>query len=91
LAAAIPAGDKEMIESLLKETQSWLDGHQNAEKEEYEEKQKALESKVMPILQKVSGGAGAPGGFPGGMPGGAPSQAAPAEAHDDGPKIEEID
>ena len=97
LAAAIPAGDKEMIESLLKETQSWLDGHQNAEKEEYEEKQKALESKVMPILQKVSGGAGGmPGGFPGGMPGGAPGgmgahSSGPAEAHDDGPKIEEID
>jgi len=101
LAAAIPAGDKETINEALKETQSWLDAHQSAEKEEYEEKQKSLEAKVMPILSKISGGAGGapggmPGGFPGGMPGGfggaAPAGgAAPSGGNDDGPKIEEID
>jgi len=97
LAAAIPAADKATIEELIKETTSWLDSHQSAEKEEYEEKQKALEAKVMPILQKVSGGAGGmpggmPGGFPGGgMPGAGGNDSGPAPAHDDGPKIEEID
>jgi len=104
LAAAIPAGDKETINEALKETQSWLDSHQNAEKEEYEEKQKALEAKVMPILSKLSGGAGGAGGMPGGMPGGFPGgmpggfggapaggAAAPSTGGDDGPKIEEID
>jgi len=100
LAAAIPAGDKETINEALKEAQSWLDAHQSAEKEEYEEKQKALEAKVMPILSKLSGGAagagGMPGGFPGGMPGGfggaAPAGGAAASAGaDEGPKIEEID
>ena len=64
------------------------------EKEEFEEKQKALEAIVLPILQNLSGGApgGMPGGFPGagGFPGGATSSG-PAEASDEGPKIEEID
>jgi len=87
LAAAIPASDKSAIESAIKDTQSWLDSHQSAEKEEYEAKQKALEAIVTPILQKVSGGAG---GMPAGMPGAAPTSA-PAADHDDGPKIEEID
>ena len=38
---------------------SWLDDHPNAEKEEYEEKQKAVEAAVMPIFSKMAGaGAG---------------------------------
>jgi L1 cell adhesion molecule like protein len=56
-----------------------------AEKEEYEEKQKALEGIAMPILQNMAGG-----GMPaGGMPdmGGAPPSSDPAS----GPTIEEID
>jgi len=92
-AGALSAGDKSTIESAIKETQAWLDSHQNGEKEEYEEKQKELEGKILPILQKAGGGAGGmPGGMPGGFPGGAaPAGSGPAEAHDDGPKIEEID
>jgi L1 cell adhesion molecule like protein len=89
----IPAEDKESLESAIDETISWMDSNPAAEKEEYEEKQKALEGIAMPILQSMGGGAGGmPGGMPGGgMPdmggGGAPAEEDPAG----GPTIEEID
>jgi L1 cell adhesion molecule like protein len=45
---------------------AWLEGNQTAEKEEYEEKQKELQEKVLPILQAAQqgGGAGAGAGGP---------------------------
>ena len=99
LAGKVSEEDKKKVLDAVTSTTSWLDTNQNAEKEEYEEKQKALEAIVLPILQNLSGGAGgAPdmgggfpgGGFPGGFPGGATSSG-PAADSDDGPKIEEID
>jgi L1 cell adhesion molecule like protein len=98
MADKIPADEKTKCMDAINSTTSWLDANQNAEKEEFEEKQKALEAIVMPILQNLSGGAGGmPGGMPdmsGGMPdmsgmGGAGGAAPPAA--DEGPKIEEID
>ena len=89
----IPADDKTKLEAAIDETISWLDQNATAEKEEYEEKQKALEAIAMPILQSMGGGAGGmPGGMPTDMPdmggaGGAPAGADPAG----GPTIEEID
>ena len=93
----IPADDKEKLEKAIEESISWLDANQDAQKEEYEEKQKALEGIAMPILQSMAGAGGMPGagmppgagGMPGGMPGagGAPPAADPAS----GPTIEEID
>ena len=92
----IPEEDKTALLSAIDETTSWLDANQAAEKEEYEEKQKALEGIAMPILQKMAGGAGGGmpdmGGMGGGMPdmggmGGAPAEEDPAG----GPTIEEID
>merc|ERR1712107_506884 len=65
----IPADDKKKLEDAIEESISWLDANQTAEKEEYEEKQKALEGIAMPILQSMAGAGGAPGGMPGGMPG----------------------
>ena len=66
----IPAEDKDALENSIEDSISWLDVNQTAEKEEYEEKQKALEGVAMPILQKMSGGEGGmTGGMPGGMPG----------------------
>ena len=96
LAGAISQEDKDKITEAISTTQSWLDSNQVAEKEEFEEKQKALEAIVTPILQNVAGGAG---GMPGGMPGGGmPDMSgmggaggAPAPEADEGPKIEEID
>mmetsp|Transcript_7942 Transcript_7942/g.7096 ORF Transcript_7942/g.7096 Transcript_7942/m.7096 type:complete len:660 (-) Transcript_7942:121-2100(-) len=99
VAGKVSESDKKKVLDAVNAATQWLDSNQHAEKEEYEEKQKALESVVSPILSSLSGGApgGAPGGFPGGFPGGAPggfpgaSSSGPAADHDDGPKIEEID
>jgi len=96
----IPEEDKKTLLDAINDTTSWLDSNQSAEKEEFEEKQKALEGIAMPILQKMAG-AGGMGGMPdmggmgGGMPdmggmggmGGAPQDDDPAG----GPTIEEID
>jgi L1 cell adhesion molecule like protein len=84
----IPEEDKTALLNAINEATSWLDANQTAEKEEFEEKQKALEKIVLPILQSLGGGA-APGGMPD-MGAGPTSSGAP-EAADDGPKIEEID
>jgi len=87
----IPADDKAQLESAIDDTVKWLDANQTAEKEEYEEKQKSLESIAMPILQKMAGGAG---GMPDmGGAGGMPDMGGGAAAQPDagGPTIEEID
>lgn len=64
VASKLGESDKKAIEKQLDEAMSWLDDHPNAEKEEYERKQKAVEAAVMPIFSKMAG-AGA-GGVPGG-------------------------
>jgi L1 cell adhesion molecule like protein len=81
------AEDKESINSMLKEATEWLDNKQNGTKEEYDAKQKELESKILPLLTKGMDPSNMPdmSGMAGGMP--KPS----AESHDEGPKIEEID
>merc|ERR1712177_94934 len=88
VADKIPADDKKKLESKIDEVMAWLDANQAAEKEEYEAKQKEVESIANPIMQAMYG---AGGGMPdmGGMPGagGAP----PAEDPSSGPTIEEID
>merc|ERR1719377_16058 len=78
--------DKDKIEKAVQEALDWLDKNQLAEKDEFEGKQKELESIVNPIMMKVYQAAGgAPdGGMPGGdMPGNAPSGG--------GPTVEEVD
>jgi len=86
LAGQISEENKKIITDAVSKTTTWLDNNQQAEKEEFEAKQKELEKIVLPILQNLGGGAG---GAPGAGPGAASS--GPAEAADDGPKIEEID
>jgi len=90
----IPEEDKTALLDAINDATTWLDANQSAEKEEFEEKQKALEGIAMPILQKMAGGGGMGGmpdmgGMGGGMPdmGGAPPEDDPAG----GPTIEEID
>merc|ERR1719451_277944 len=51
----IPADDKAKLDAAIEETISWLDANASAEKEEYEEKQKALEAIANPILQSMAG------------------------------------
>jgi len=88
----ISAGDKNTLTKKIDETIAWLETHQTAEKEEYEEKQKDLEGVALPILQKMGGSAGA-GGMPD-MSGGMPDMGGTTPTNEpdtSGPTIEEID
>merc|ERR1711871_82078 len=90
----IDASDKETLTSKVNETISWLDSNQQADKEEYEAKQKELQEISTPIMTKLYSAGGA-GGMPGGMPdmGGMPGGGAPppSSGGGDGPTIEEVD
>lgn len=97
LADKFEAADKTKLETAVNETIQWLDASQEGSKEEYEEKQKELESIANPIMQKLYGAAGGAGGFPGGGaggfpggPGGAPG-GFPGAGGEDGPSVEEVD
>merc|ERR1712176_711482 len=94
--------DKSVLESKIDDTIQWLDENQNAEIEEYQEKQKSLTEVATHILQSVAGNGGGGGGssmpdtngFPaGGMPGGGESPGATASPPSNdpagGPTIEE--
>ena len=62
--------EKQMLSDKITEMQTWLDGHFDSEKEEYDNKRKELEELYNPIISKSAGG-GMPGGMPdmsGGMP-----------------------
>jgi len=63
VADKIDDDDKETLEEAITEVLDWLDDNQEADAEEYEEKQKELESVANPIMQKIyAAGGGAPGG-----------------------------
>jgi heat shock protein 5 len=57
----IDEDDAEAIETAVQDTLDWLDENQEAEKEEYDEKQKELEGVANPIMQKVYQQAGGGG------------------------------
>jgi L1 cell adhesion molecule like protein len=89
----IPEEDKKTIEDAVKAAIDWLEANQNAEKADFEAKQKEVEAICNPIMAKMyqgAGGAGGPdmGGM-GGM-GGAPDMGAGAGAGA-GPRVEEVD
>merc|ERR1712146_619764 len=94
LAGKLSDSDKSKVNDAIQSTTSWLDANQNAEKEEFEAKQKELEGICLPILQSLGGGAGGmPGDMPdmsGGFPGGAPGGAPPAAEADEGPKTRRL-
>jgi heat shock protein 5 len=55
--------DKETINEAVQEVLDWLDENQEADKDEYDEQKKQLESVVNPIMKDMYAGAGgAPGG-----------------------------
>ncbi|KAK9902653.1 hypothetical protein WJX75_001465 [Coccomyxa subellipsoidea] len=90
VASKLSPEDKEKIEKAVEETIQWLDSNQLAEKDEFADKQKELESIANPILSRMyQGEGGGEGGMPGdGMPGGgAPGGGAPCG----GPTVEEVD
>merc|ERR1711881_440214 len=60
IADKISEEDKEKLEEAVKETLDWLDKNDDAEVEEFEEKQKELEGIANPIMSKIyqQGGGG---------------------------------
>jgi heat shock protein 5 len=62
VADKIDDEDKETLEEAIKEVLDWLDDNQEADAEEYEEKQKELEGVANPIMQKVYAAEGGGGG-----------------------------
>ena len=87
VAGKISAADKKKVNDALEAATSWLDANQTAEKEEFDEKLKALEAVCNPIVQGMGGAAPAGGGSAG------PSAGSSGQSEEaaDGPKIEEID
>jgi heat shock 70kDa protein 1/2/6/8 len=82
----IPESDRTLIMDKCNAAIAWLDGNQMAEKEEYEHKQKELESVCNPIVSKLYGqGGGAGPAGPAGAGAGAGHAGGP------GPTIEEVD
>lgn len=73
--------DRETILSACKDASQWLDSNQNAEKEAFEDRQKSLETIVLPILQKMGAHAGSSSS----------SHESSMSEPDSGPSIEEID
>ena len=61
LADKLDEDDKNTIQEALKETEEWLTSNPEAEKEEYEEKQKSLEEVCNPIISKAYEGQAPPG------------------------------
>jgi len=96
----ISEDDKKTILDKVNEVIQWLDANQLADKEEFDHKQKEVESACKPIIEKLykDAGAGAGGMPPGGMPdfggmggaGGAPGAGANSGGGS-GPTIEEVD
>lgn len=82
----ISAQDKKAIEDKIAEVLSWLESHENAEKEEYDVKQKTIEAVSNPIMTKLyaSSGAGAPGAN--GM-----DTEMPSSSHADNVEVSEVD
>ncbi|KAF9203414.1 70-kilodalton heat shock protein [Haplosporangium sp. Z 27] len=80
--------DKKTLTDACEEVITWLDSNQEAEKEEFDAKQKHLEEISNPIMMKIYGGAGGVppmGGAGGAAPGGFPGEGASE------PTIEEVD
>ena len=67
VADKLSADDKEEIENTINEALDWLDENPEADKEDYDEKQKEVEQIANPIMRNLYQGAGAGGG--GGMGG----------------------
>jgi len=93
LADKLSGEDKEKLNGAIDDAIKWLDANQTAEKDEYEAKQKELESVAMPIMTRLyQGQGGAPNGMPGGFPSDGSQPTGPQTGgSDSGPKIEEVD
>lgn len=89
----ISAEDKSAIETKVAEALQWLEESENAnaEKEEYESKQKEVEEVATPIITKMYQSEGGGAGMPGGMGGMGGAGAAPEGDAGGDVDIEEVD
>jgi len=95
----LDGAERKLITEKCDECIKWLDANQQAEKEEYDHRQKELEDIFNPIVKRIyqeaqaAGGMpeGMAGGMPEGMAGGMPGGAAPSGGAKAGPTIEEVD
>jgi len=88
VSSKLDPADKKKLEDAIQESVTWLDHNQEAEKDEYEHKQKSLEEIANPIMMKLYGAGGVPGG---GFPGGSAPGTNTGTGDDSGPTIEEVD
>jgi len=106
VSTALGEENKKIVDDEVQNTIKWLETHPNSDKDEYNNKKKEVEDKVMPIMSKLGGGGGIPqeGSMPAGFDpsqfaqtGGATSFDASQfskqqpEVNTTGPKIEEVD
>eukprot|EP00999_Lentomonas_sp_LEN2_P000194 NODE_118_length_2230_cov_150.488350_g95_i0.p1 GENE.NODE_118_length_2230_cov_150.488350_g95_i0~~NODE_118_length_2230_cov_150.488350_g95_i0.p1 ORF type:complete len:654 (-),score=252.39 NODE_118_length_2230_cov_150.488350_g95_i0:179-2140(-) len=93
VADKLDASDKQTVTDAVDEALRWLEGNQEASKEEFEDRQKELEGKCSPIFTKMyqgAGGEGADASGMGGMPGMGGMGGGDAGGSS-GPKVEEVD
>eukprot|EP01004_Peranema_trichophorum_P010969 NODE_980_length_2205_cov_425.038905_g781_i2.p1 GENE.NODE_980_length_2205_cov_425.038905_g781_i2~~NODE_980_length_2205_cov_425.038905_g781_i2.p1 ORF type:complete len:647 (-),score=204.81 NODE_980_length_2205_cov_425.038905_g781_i2:196-2136(-) len=86
VASKLEPEDKQTLSDKVNEVIQWLEKSQEATKEEYEDRQKELESVCTPIISKMYQAGGGPGGAPEGDFGGMPGMGGSS-----GPKVEEVD
>merc|ERR1719450_796962 len=93
VADKLSAEDKKTVLDKCNEGVAWIDANQTAEKDEFEDKKKEIESVCAPIITKLYAAAGGAGGMPGGMPGGIPGGDMPGSTGSTGggPTVEEVD
>jgi heat shock protein 5 len=63
---ALSEEDRETLETAVNDLIDWLDGNQDAEKEEYEEKKEEFMATVQPLASQLGGGGGGGAGGGGG-------------------------
>jgi len=91
--------EKTSLEAAVASALQWIEANPEAHAEEFEAKQKEIESVFNPVITRIyqetggpqGGEGGMPGGFPGGFPGagGFPGGAGPTGGA--GPKVDEVD
>jgi len=90
----ISDSDRSTLEAAIADATKWVENNENASTEEFESRQKELESTAQPIIMKIYQAGGAPGGMPdmgdfGGA--GAGPSASSSAGSSSGPKVEEVD
>jgi L1 cell adhesion molecule like protein len=95
LASKIGEADKEKINEVINETLGWIEANKDCNRSFYEDKQKEVEAKLMPIMQKAyQAGTNSNADsreFDPSMFANAQNQAHSTQSHSKGPRIEEID